>query len=164
MSDLIYAALEAAEVSGERPTLHLRWNNGVLEQKWEREIYSPKPSITHDWRPVPAINEAPPPAQKPLVSAPANPSGNEQDMPKRIWAGDFDRHGFGHCVAGMQGGLYEEYVHADQQSAVEQERDRWIEAAQTTSQSLTAAKAQLSALQARIQGLEEALKLAKGSP
>lgn len=34
-------------------------------------------------------------------------------MPERIWAGDFDRHGFGHCVAGMQGGLYEEYVRAD---------------------------------------------------
>lgn len=62
MSDLVYAALEATEVSGERPTLHLRWNNGVLEQKWEREIYSPEPSITRDWRPIPATNDAPPPA------------------------------------------------------------------------------------------------------
>ena len=37
----------------------------------------------------------------------------EDDMPERIWAGDFDAQGFGHCVAGMQGGLYSEYVRAD---------------------------------------------------
>lgn len=34
----------------------------------------------------------------------------EPEMPERIWAGDLDNQGFGHCVAGMQGGLYEEYV------------------------------------------------------
>lgn len=39
--------------------------------------------------------------------------GEEDGMPERIWAGDFDGQGFGHCVAGMQGGLYEEYVRAD---------------------------------------------------
>jgi hypothetical protein len=37
----------------------------------------------------------------------------EDEMPKRIWAGDFDENGYGHCVAGMQGGLYTEYVRAD---------------------------------------------------
>lgn len=37
----------------------------------------------------------------------------EDDMPERIWAGDFDEQGFGHCVAGMQGGLYSEYVRSD---------------------------------------------------
>lgn len=35
------------------------------------------------------------------------------DMPERIWAGDFDAQGFGHCIAGQQGGLYAEYVRAD---------------------------------------------------
>ncbi|GAA2867059.1 hypothetical protein GGQ99_001342 [Aminobacter niigataensis] len=38
---------------------------------------------------------------------------DEDDMPERIWAGDFDASGFGHCVAGPQGGLYAEYVRAD---------------------------------------------------
>jgi hypothetical protein len=56
-----------------------------------------------------------------LTSVPA-PSGaeeqrtiacDEDNMPERIWAGDFDESGFGHCVAGMQGGLYAEYIRAD---------------------------------------------------
>lgn len=64
-----------AKVSGERPTRHLRWNNGVLEQKWEREIYSPNPSITHDWRPVPTTKDAPAPALRKRVKLP--PIGDE---------------------------------------------------------------------------------------
>lgn len=37
----------------------------------------------------------------------------EDDTPERIWAGDFNTQGFGHCVRGMQGGLYAEYVRVD---------------------------------------------------
>lgn len=47
---------------------------------------------------------------------PAIPGGGddaEVEMPTFIWAGDFDGQGFGHCVAGPQGGLYEEYVRKD---------------------------------------------------
>lgn len=165
MSELVYAALEAVEVSGERPTLHLRWNNGVLEQKWEREIYSPKPSITHDWRPVQATNDAPAPSQKPLVSAPANPSGREALEPiGYISVGtmaSLEKFSGLYRIAAPKWGGPEEtepLYTAVQLASVEQERDRWLDAAQTTSQSLTAAEAQISALQARIQGLEEALK------
>lgn len=38
---------------------------------------------------------------------------DEDNMPERIWAGDFNASGFGHCVVGPQGGLYAEYVRAD---------------------------------------------------
>lgn len=38
---------------------------------------------------------------------------DEDSMPERIWAGDFNARGFGHCVIGPQGGLYAEYVRAD---------------------------------------------------
>jgi len=48
----------------------------------------------------------------------------ETEMPERIWAGDFDHHGFGHCVAGMQGGLYEEYVLASTLTALMEENER----------------------------------------
>ncbi|TIN82724.1 MAG: hypothetical protein E5X94_00805 [Mesorhizobium sp.] len=47
------------------------------------------------------------------VDTPRAIACDEDNMPERIWAGDFDESGFGHCVAGMQGGLYAEYVRAD---------------------------------------------------
>lgn len=64
---------------------------------------------------------------------------DDDNMPERIWAGDFDSQGFGHCVAGMQGGLYAEYVRADLYEALRQQ--------------LETARAQ-----GRDEGLEEAAK------
>jgi hypothetical protein len=42
------------------------------------------------------------------TSEPVAVACDEDNMPERIWAGDFDGQGFGHCVAGMQRGLYSE--------------------------------------------------------
>lgn len=53
--------------------------------------------------------EAAAPSEEPVAYI----ARGEDDMPERIWAGDFNAEGFGHCVAGMQGGLYAEYVRAD---------------------------------------------------
>ncbi|WP_426229327.1 hypothetical protein [Pararhizobium sp. DWP3-4] len=67
MSDLTFGAPDLSEVSGEEPTSHLRWNNDILEQKWERRVYSPRPSISHDWRTVPVTGDTQSPAENLLA-------------------------------------------------------------------------------------------------
>lgn len=43
-----------------RPTLHLRWRDGVLQQAWEilrEDAYGKLFGVCHEWRPVPKVDQ-----------------------------------------------------------------------------------------------------------
>lgn len=48
---------QVSKVTTTVPTNHIRWNSGILEQKWETKFYFPERPSTFAWRPIDTFSE-----------------------------------------------------------------------------------------------------------